>query len=73
VVATVTVKTHSLAKPFARDAGDQPTCAFCTRQAMYWTQREQPLGGVVYHCQAHREDARRKAETLPRRVPGFIL
>ena len=67
----MTVKTHSLSKPFARDLG--ATCAFCSRQAKYWTQRECPVGGVVYHCQAHREDARRKAETLPRRVAKFIL
>ena len=64
------VKTHRLSTQCGHDfESENSTCRFCDRPATYWSQNEdgyKALGGVVYHCQQHREQGREAAAVEPR-------
>lgn len=53
----MSVQTHHM-----RDDDDQAKCAYCEREAHYWSQNEladgRAGGPSVFHCQAHRSQAR---------------
>jgi len=64
------VKTYSMNKKYAQDHVPH-TCEFCQeeRPATYWSQNEEgwkPLGPSVFHCQAHRDKARKAAQERKR-------
>lgn len=71
------VKTYSLNAGLAHDNESlNARCQFCGRWATYWSQAEKPGGkrggAVVYHCQAHRKQARALAGQVKKVVKAEI-
>jgi hypothetical protein len=58
------IRTHRMNR-FSFTDWEDHTCEFCSRPAAYWSQNEPldpdapPRSRTVWHCQAHRGNARR--------------